>query len=115
MNDKLKSLEKSGKDALKEGRENASSEFKNFVSDIEELVKSSASLTGDELEKAKQKIGDRISQAKSSFDDVKETIVERCKKTASVTDDYVHEQPWTAIGAGAAIGLFVGFLLARRD
>ena len=115
MTDKAKSLEKSAKDTLDEGRSGVSGEFKSFVSDIEDLVKSSASLTGDELEKAKQKIGDRINQAKSSFEDVKESIVDRAKKTASVTDDYVHEQPWTAIGAGAAIGLFVGFLLARRD
>jgi ElaB/YqjD/DUF883 family membrane-anchored ribosome-binding protein len=26
----------------------------------------------------------------------------------------VHEQPWKAIGAGAAAGLIIGFALARR-
>ena len=106
---------------LKEGAKHAgdaasagASEFKNFVADIEDLIKSSASLTGDELDKAKEKIGDRIAKAKDSFNDAKETLVERAKKTACATDDLVHEHTWTAVGAGAALGLFVGFLLARK-
>ena len=102
------------KEKVQRSASTASGEFKNFVSDIEDLLKSSASLTGDELEKAKEKISERISQAKESLTDVKDTIVEKAKKTACATDDYVHEHTWTAVGAGAAIGLFVGFLLARK-
>ena len=41
-------------------------------------------------------------------------IAKRAKKGAVATDDFVHEQPWKAIGAGAAIGLLIGFALARR-
>lgn len=29
-------------------------------------------------------------------------------------DDYVHEKPWQGIGVGAAVGLVLGLLLARR-
>lgn len=122
MNDKFKSGTNSAQNTANQGASRAQSathasggsEFKNFVSDIEDLLKSSAALTGEELEKAKQKIGERITQAKDSLEDVKDTVVDRCKKTAAATDDYVHDQPWTAIGAGAAVGLFIGFLLARR-
>ena len=28
--------------------------------------------------------------------------------------DYVHEKPWQGIGVGAAVGLVLGLLLARR-
>lgn len=102
------------KEKVQRSASSASGEFKNFVADIEDLLKSSASLTGDELEKAKAKINDRISQAKESLADAKDTIVEKAKKTACATDEYVHEHTWTAVGAGAAVGLFVGFLLARK-
>jgi len=91
-----------------------SREFQNFVSDIEDLIKSSTSLTGSELEKAKEKISERIADAKESLGEVGDTIVERARHTAEVADEYVHEQPWSAVGAGAALGLLVGFLLARR-
>jgi ElaB/YqjD/DUF883 family membrane-anchored ribosome-binding protein len=31
-----------------------------------------------------------------------------------VTDDYVHDNPWQAIGVSAAIGFLVGLVIARR-
>jgi ElaB/YqjD/DUF883 family membrane-anchored ribosome-binding protein len=31
-----------------------------------------------------------------------------------VTDEYVHENPWQAIGIGAAIGFLVGLVVSRR-
>ena len=33
---------------------------------------------------------------------------------ARATDDYVHENPWAAVGIGAALGLVVGMLISRR-
>jgi ElaB/YqjD/DUF883 family membrane-anchored ribosome-binding protein len=33
---------------------------------------------------------------------------------ARATDDYVHENPWSSIGAAAGVGLLVGMLIARR-
>lgn len=91
-----------------------SREFHNFVADIEDLIKSSTSLTGEELEKAREKIRTRISEAKDSLSEISETVVDRARKTVEVTDQYVHEQPWSAVGVGAALGLIVGLLLARR-
>jgi len=34
--------------------------------------------------------------------------------SVAVTDAYVHDQPWKAIGIGAALGFVLGFALARR-
>jgi ElaB/YqjD/DUF883 family membrane-anchored ribosome-binding protein len=31
-----------------------------------------------------------------------------------VTDEYVHENPWRAVGAGIGIGLVIGLLIGRR-
>ena len=36
------------------------------------------------------------------------------KRAAEVTEEYLHEHPWTAIGIAAAFGLLVGFLLGQR-
>lgn len=90
-------------------------EFHSFVADIEDLIKATTSLTGDELNRAKAKLNQRIASAKTSVEDMSETIVNRARKTAESTNTYVHEQPWNAIGASAAVGLLVGYLLARRS
>lgn len=94
--------------------ENASSEFHNFISDVEDLVKETTTLTGEDLNRAKAKLSARLAEAKESVVEMGGEIAKRAKKGAVATDDFVHEQPWKAIGAGAAIGLLIGFALARR-
>lgn len=94
--------------------ENASSEFHNFISDVEDLVKETTTLTGEDLNRAKAKLSARLAEAKESVVAVGGDIAKRAKQGAVATDDFVHEQPWKAIGAGAAIGLLIGFALARR-
>jgi len=105
-------------DAKAEATASASSlahEFRSFVSDVEDLIKATTNLTGEDLSKAKAKLNQRIAAARDSVEDVGGTIANRARKTAESTNTYVHEQPWTAIGAGAAAGLLVGFLLSRRS
>ena len=38
----------------------------------------------------------------------------KARKIASDSDDYVHENPWTAIGVGAGVGLLLGLLIGRK-
>ncbi len=89
-------------------------EFHNFVADIEDLLKATTTLTGDDLQKAKAKLNERIAAAKESATEIGESVINRARKTAEHTNAYVHEQPWSAIGASAAVGLLLGYLLARR-
>lgn len=93
---------------------NASSDFQHFLSDIEDLVKETTTLTGEDLSRAKDKLSKRLAEAKESVQDVGADIVQRGRRAATVTNDYVHEQPWKVIGASAAIGLLIGFALTRR-
>ena len=92
-----------------------SSEFKNFLADIEQLITEATSMTGDDLAQAKIKLNDRIDLIKHSFDEIGESIGSKARRSAVITNNYVHEQPWVAIGAGAAVGLLVGFLASRRS
>lgn len=92
-----------------------SREFHSFLEDIEDLVKQTTSLTGDELARAKEKLSARVASAKESVEDMSQAVASRARKTAKATDRYVHEQPWKVIGASAAIAFLVGFALARRD
>lgn len=111
----LKSEYVNGKNQLQHASADISKEFKSFLSDIENLFKETTSLTGDDLVKAKAKLNQRIEVAKESIGATSGSLAQQARKTAEVTNHYVHEQPWTVIGAGAAISFLLGFLLARRD
>ena len=91
-----------------------SREVKNLLTDIEDLVTSTTSLTGEDLARAKAKLSARVTQAKESVEKMGGEIASQARHGAKVTDTYVHEQPWQAIGIGAALGLVLGFALARR-
>lgn len=58
-------------------------------------------------EQALDDVRDRVSRASDNY-------YYRAKHAVYRADDYVHEKPWQGIGIGAAAGLVVGLLLARR-
>lgn len=93
---------------------NISHEFRNFVADVESLLKATNSLSGEELARAKAKLEQRIIAAKHSAEEIGGNIANRARKTAESANNYVHEQPWPAIGASAGIGFLVGYLLSRK-
>jgi len=73
------------------------------------------SLTGEDLARAKAKLTERVATAKKSVEEMGGAIASQARKSATATNDYVHANPWQAIGIGAAVGLLLGFVLARRE
>ncbi|MFP1452418.1 stress response protein ElaB [Escherichia coli] len=70
---------------------------------------------------ADQKYVELKARAEKALDDVKKRVSQasdsyyyRAKQAVYRADDYVHEKPWQGIGVGAAVGLVLGLLLARR-
>lgn len=90
-------------------------ELHHFLADIEDLFREATSLTGEELSLVKANISARLAAARASAEQLGGDIASQARKGATATNDYVHHQPWAAIGAGAAAGVLVGFLLARRS
>ena len=63
---------------------------------------------------ARSKLQDSFDAARVKLGEMGSTAQESAKKAAAQTDEYVHAHPWQAIGAGAAVGALIGYLLARR-
>ena len=95
-------------------RAESTGEFSNFVSDIEHLITSMTSLTGQDLERAKQKLAERVEAAKVTLTEAGGRIAETARQSARATDTYVHEHPWQSVGIGAILGLLVGIAVSRK-
>lgn len=105
----------SGRDSNQGSQSVASHELHSFFADIEDLIKATTSLTGEDLEKAKTKLSERVTAAKASVEQMGGALADRARKTARVTDTYVHDHPWQAVGVSAVVGLLLGALLGRRN
>ncbi len=90
-----------------------SGEFHDLIEDIEDFVKNTTALTGQDLARAKAKLNERVAAARVRVDELGGEIADRARATARTTDSYVHDHPWQAIGIGAAIGLLVGVVISR--
>ena len=95
-------------------REPKSGELRSFIADIEDLITSMTSLSGEDLDRAKEKLAERVEAAKESLTEVSNEIAAKARQSARATDTYVHEHPWQSVGIGAILGLLVGLAVSRR-
>lgn len=95
-------------------REKLAQEMRALVSDAEEMVRAASKQGGEQLGAARERLERSVSVAKAELANVEHAVVERARRTARETDEYVHEHPWTAVGVGAGVGLLLGLLLGRR-
>ena len=95
-------------------KEKLASDLKNSVADAEELLKATASQAGDKIGVARQKIEQSLIEGKKALADAEKTIVEKSKEAADIADDYVRENPWSAIGIAAGVGLVLGLLIRGK-
>lgn len=84
------------------------------VTDAEELLKASASQTGERISAARARTEESLKAARVRLAVAQEALTERAKLAAREADTYVHENPWKAAGVAAAAGLLIGALISRR-
>lgn len=95
-------------------KEKLVSDLKVVISDTEELLRATAGAAGDKVGELRDRLGVRLRDAKERVLDLEAAVVDKTKAAARATDDFVHEQPWKAVGVAAALGLALGVLIGRR-
>lgn len=84
------------------------------VEDAEELLRATANQAGVEASSARARIQESLQVVKGRLASAEDAVIERTREAAKVTDEYVHDNPWKAIGISACVGAIVGMLIARR-
>jgi len=89
-------------------------DLKLVIADAEDLLKATAAQAGEKVAAARERIQDRIHSAKIKLAEAEEALMLKTRQAARVTDEFVHENPWYAVGIAAGVGLVVGMLIGRR-
>ena len=96
------------------GKEKLISDVKVVLNDAEDLLKQAASSTGDRAAELRDRAMASLRRTREALYDAQDALLERGRKAARATDDYVHDNPWQAIGIAGLTGLLLGLLIARR-
>lgn len=95
-------------------KEKLVSDLRVVIADTEELLRATAGTAGEKVGELRERLGLRLRDAKERLVDLEVAVVDKTKAAARATDDFVHEQPWRAVGVAAALGLALGVLIGRR-
>ena len=95
-------------------KEKLVNDLRNLVGDAEELLKATATQAGEKIGVARQKIEQSLVEGKKALADAEKTLIAKSKECAEIADDYVRENPWTAVGVAAGVGLVLGLLIRGK-
>ena len=89
-------------------------DMKVVVDDAEEILRASAGIAGEKMANLRERIGARLVDAKIRLAEAEDEIINKTRAAARATDEYVHDNPWQAVGVAACIGVLVGLIVGRR-
>ncbi len=96
----MKNQEHAASETLQASKEKFAEDIGSIVNEATDLLKTFST--------------QKLDSAKVTFAQAQTAVTDSAKQYAKKTDDYVHANPWAALGAAAAVGVLVGVLLARR-
>ena len=89
-------------------------DMRAIVFDAEELLKATASQTGERVEKVRSKVEDSLKTARARLQQAGAGIDAQAREAIREVDEQVRNNPWTTAGIAAGIGLLIGLLVGRR-
>lgn len=89
-------------------------DLKTVVHDAEALLQATAAQTGEKIESARARARESLQQARQRLAAVEKQVLVEARHAAAGADQYVHANPWQAVGIAAGVGLLLGLLIGRR-
>ena len=89
-------------------------DIRAVIADAEEILRATADQTGEMIAALRVRIQERVLDARIRLDAAEAVLIDKTRAAARATDDYVHANPWQAVGIGAGVGFLLGLVLGRR-
>jgi ElaB/YqjD/DUF883 family membrane-anchored ribosome-binding protein len=101
-------------ESVREQARKVNSELHNLIGDVEDLLKKLANIGDAEVAKVRARVEKTLASAREAAGEGVSVVKDYARQATEVTDEYVHESPWTAVGLAAAVGVLIGYIAARR-
>jgi ElaB/YqjD/DUF883 family membrane-anchored ribosome-binding protein len=90
------------------------SDYKVLVADAEALVNAVASQSADRIAAARTQVQQALLELKPRLANTEAVLKDKSRIAVSAADEYVHHNPWLAMGAATGFGVVIGLLIGRR-
>lgn len=88
-------------------------ELRLVVANAEDLLQTTANQAGEGVANARARIQENLKVVKNRLHAAEASVVQHTRHAAKATDQYVHANPWQAIGISACAGVIIGMLIKR--
>lgn len=89
-------------------------DLRTVVMDAEELLKATAAQTGERVDKVRAKAEESLRTARNRLQEMGDNAQMQAREAAREVEQQVRDNPWTAVGIAAGVGLVLGILIGRR-
>jgi ElaB/YqjD/DUF883 family membrane-anchored ribosome-binding protein len=100
--------------AVRVSGEKLGADLKTVLADVEALLKQAASTTGQQAVELRERAAENLHRASLRLSEARVAAAEKSRAAARQADDWVHGNPWAAVGAAAGVGFLLGMLVSRR-
>lgn len=101
-------------DSADQAKDELVANLRRVISDAEDLLAATAGDADSKIAELRARARQNLAVARDKLADADAALRAQARRAMNATDDYVHDNPWSSIGAAAAIGMLVGVLLGRR-
>src|SRR5262245_60293053 len=89
-------------------------DLRKVVHDTEALLRATEGQIGEKADEARRRVQAALDSARTRLKAMQGSAVEMGEEAVRVTETYVRDNPWQAVGVAAGVGLLLGLLLSRR-
>ena len=101
-------------DSADQAKDELVANLRRVISDAEDLLAATAGDADSKIAELRARARKNLAVSRDKLADADAALRAQARRAMNATDDYVHDNPWSSIGAAAAIGMLVGVLLGRR-
>lgn len=83
-------------------------------STVEEFVSNSSEDADEKISALRERAQHLVDNTKDYLANAGEQLRDKGRDSVACADEFVHKNPWTSIGIGAAVGLVIGVIAGRR-
>lgn len=108
-----RSLKSAAREAARRAQAAGNVEVENLIADVEELIDRLGTPADPGVATVCAKVAEAVASARRSLNARATRVQRQARDALSASDEYVHDEPWRAIGAAAVAGLLLGLLVSR--